>query len=287
MRKKITTLFILTILPTFLQAQELISCTSIANIKTRCTVDQSAELGYEIQSTIDGNPVSEQTEFSVEYILDCRKSPIYLSISSGAGQSSLINDGQSHTSVVLGASALKVIDANPSDTYRRYYQNTCSLNISNVNTLPSQTTINRWTADALDQADDIAKSLSLYELAKEYVQYRDWSKSKTEVLLTAVKRKVTYFTNRCNGGEAAACSAKVHFQVVANSLQAKLDNDDSTLPPSGDESDVLIAYYREQLTSEVAIGKEMIQRFEYWDLAINEALDDILLQLPSEIGSNS
>ncbi|AJQ97954.1 hypothetical protein [Gynuella sunshinyii] len=281
-------LFMLSVLVLFCSgktvAQEMINCTSVANVKTRCVVDQQAELGYEITSMIGGREITESTEFSVDYRLDCRNSPIYLSLVSGTGSATLINDGSVHTAVVYGKGTLKVVDTNPSDTYRRYYQQVCSLDVQDVRVLPSQDAIDQWTYDAIDQADDIEKSLTLYELAAEYVHYRDWSVNKTELLLTEVNRKVTYFENRCNRGDATACSAKAHFQVVANSLQARLDSDPSTLPPVGAESDVLLNYYKEDLIAEVAIGREMLERFEEWEIAVNEELDDILLQIPAEIG---
>ena len=234
----IGTLGLLFALNTF--SVELINCTGFANVKTRCVVDQNIELGHEIVSSLGNRDITEFTEFSVDYKLDCRNAPVYITLNSGSGNAQLINDGLSHNTVVIGKSVLKALDSNPSDTYRRYYDEVCSLNIEDVRILPSQDSIDQWGYDAIDQADDIEKSLSLYELAKEYINYRGWSVSKTELLLTETNRKVTYFTARCDRGDTSSCSAKIHFQAVANSLQSRLDSDPSTLPPVGEESIALL-----------------------------------------------
>lgn len=191
--------------------------------------------------------------------------------------------GKSDVINISSRYGLQTYDNNPSETSNLSFQPGCNLTISNNLTFsPTLYQIQDWTDSARYQARLIDQGIDLYLLAGDLANYMSWDNSTTTTLLNGVNRKITAFTRLCNLGDSTACRAKIHFTAVANSLQAKLDG---APPPSiGDgDMDAVKQAYLSQLREDVDIGNQMVDRFEYWELAIEGSLEDILASVPGEV----
>ncbi|MFW7379957.1 MAG: hypothetical protein ACOH5I_14180 [Oligoflexus sp.] len=253
----------------------LIDCQGKGLLKTRCSVlenNLTQSFDYELSYDVDFRFHCPGHRAGIGFLIDHQdlRGPFY---SSQDVQSVLTLNTREHLKIAA-------MDA---DSFYRAQFSSCQLEILTVRFQPSFQTIQLWQQEANYQAKLIEKSIDAYILARDLQSYQSWDRDKTMVLLEAVTRKWEAFQDLCDSGDTTACRSKTHFQIIHNSLKAKLDSTPVDTLPSREDFDYLYEYYFQELQDEVRIAHTILERYRYWQLELDSQLEDIMANLPLEL----
>jgi len=178
-----------------------------------------------------------------------------------------------------GRGPLTFLDQDITASRRATLVGACALTVHSVSIAPSLRAIGDWKEKAEDQAQIIDLSLTVYELASDFRSYMDWDRRQTTTMLNSARLKVKLFEPLCDQGDQTACRSAAHFRVIVGALEAKQKGTPS--PPIADEAgELLLATYKKDLDDEVQLGRDMVTRFQRWNLAVTQELQDILAVIP-------
>ncbi|MFY7927606.1 MAG: hypothetical protein ACOVS5_01935 [Oligoflexus sp.] len=256
--------------PISAETNAALTCTSSGSAKTRCFLAEPIELGIADEDI--------ELSWTVSYSFPCRGHATALAFDTGSETVGLQYTNTSFPKREFtrdGRGPLTFVDLDPTTTARATLLGTCALTIHSVKFTPSVDEIGDWHEAAKSQAKIIGLSQTLAELAEGYANYRNWDSQQTNTVLNAAKLKVTLFENQCQEGDQTACRSAAHFRLVVGALEGKLRGTPAA-PITDEAGREMATVYAEDLATEVGVGREMVKRFERWNVAVTAELIQIL-----------
>ncbi|MDQ3232926.1 MAG: hypothetical protein M3Q07_13995 [Pseudobdellovibrionaceae bacterium] len=246
------------------------SCTNFGSNRTRCVLENPV-----ILATL---PEEMSASYTITYSFPCKGHKTGLAFDAGDEAKALAftnPERPTHSLTIDGPLNLSLVDQDPSATYRATLIGSCLLTVQSVSVTPSVKGISTWKKDAETQAKIIGLSYGRYQLVADYKSYASWDTTQTQTVLESAKLKIELFKSECDSGDQTACRSAAHFRVVVGALEAKISG--APVPPINDvDGKEILASYREDLEGEVALGKNMVERFKRWELLVSEELQRII-----------
>ena len=260
-----------------LSAAELINCRAKSPVLwTDCSVND-----LDLNSLAD-QKINFEVGYTVSYSFICTGHELSISLYAGKSYIPILSGSTDAKVIVTGSDNLKIFDPDRMSgrDIRKTFRPGCSLEVSDIEVLPSIATVGAWYRDAKDMSENLDLLTTVVELAADLDSVLSWEDSSSETLLTSVERKIEAFDGQCEEDDRTACRAKAHFTAVKNSLVAQIEGRPAPTIGDGDIAAVK-DQYKKELDAEVKIGRDMIERFRKWELEIDEDLESVLEGLPA------
>ncbi|WP_394840302.1 hypothetical protein LVJ94_25795 [Pendulispora rubella] len=214
-----------------------------------------------------------ETDYLVNYDFSCSGHPSNLHLRAGNSDQQLVQGGPG-SFVLTSKSDVQTYDPDPARTSHLTFRRGCALVVKDITPLPSSNTIQIWNTEARGQARILDLASQLYVLSKDFVNIATFNLEQLDVVIDATAKKRDAETDPIK---------KRHWRALYDSLVAMQERQPIPVPKAEFEQYLseLAGRARTDLLTERDKGVAIVQRFEKWQLVVEQTLRDVLASLPA------
>jgi hypothetical protein len=237
----------------------LLQCTNRGFGLQKCKLI-NAQLG---DSLIEDGQIYEGT-MVVRYDFPCTGHSVQLGVKVGDATKFFVMGAADGLITLSGTGELATYDPSPEVTRTLTFNTACRLKVTSARLLPSTTSIQIWTLQAQSQARIVVLATDRFLIAQDFENLSTWNVD-----------KLTNFRDTVQG-LVDANPGRLNFVTMLNSVNDALHFQ----PPSATLDELrnagldVIAALRGELEQEVANAEHLVDRFERWQVVIDQTLAD-------------